>query len=312
MESTITSTPKEKKLKIKMSKKIVFAVICAFFGLYSTHAQWNAYRNEKGKFGLEWGNSTGTIVHRIPARYDSVLFSINPAPTNDFDAFILFSEKRAGVKLGGFWGFIDSLGNLITPLSYDRIGPFIQGFAKVERNGKQTWVNANGKEIAPFIFDIDRNTASTFQQGKCRFSMQRQWGFVDTSGKIIVKPQYRNVGNFSDQMAWVQNTSSGNFGYIDSTGNEVISATRDYLKVYSFSEGLAAIEMPVFDEEDPGVYQTQIGFINKKGELVIPIQYQGKLNPSENEWLFKNNQLSVVLKNGQGAIINRKGEIIQK
>jgi len=312
MESIITSIQKDKKLKIKMNKKIVFAVFCAFWGIFSTHAQWNVYRNENGKFGLEWEDSMGTIVHRIPARYDSVLFSANPAPTNDFNAFIPFSEKRAGVKLGAFWGFIDSMGNLITPLSYDRVGPFVQGFAKVERNGKQTWINANGKEIAPFIFDIDPNPSSTFQQGKCRFSMQHKWGYIDTSGKIIVKAQYRNVGNFSDQMAWVQNASSGNFGYIDSTGTEVISATRDYLKVYSFSEGLAAIEMPVLDEEDPSIYQTQIGFINKKGELVIPIQYQGRINFSENDWQFKKNQLSVFLKNGQGVIINRKGEIIRK
>ncbi len=299
-------------MKIKMNKKIIISTCFVLWGIFSVNAQWKAYQNHSGKWGLEWEDLSGNIQHRIPARFDSILFSMNPLPTNDFDALIPFSEKRAGVKIGQFWGFIDSLGIAVTSISYDRIGPFVHGFARVERNGKQTWVNANGKEIAPLIYDIDPNSFSVFQNGKCRVSYQRHWGFMDTSGKIVIKPQYRNVGNFSDGMAWVQNYSSGNFGYINSTGIEVIPATRDYLKVYSFSEGLAAIEMPIFDEEDPGSYQLMIGFIDKKGDLVIPIQYQSGLSSSENSWMFHQDRLSVYLKNGQSVIINRKGEIIKK
>ena len=292
-----------------MIKKTIVLSFILLSGIVNASAQWRVFQNEMGKFGLELEIESGEIIRRINAKYDSILFCDNPNVTNDFDLYIPISENRIGVKLGISWGFIDTSGREITPIKYDKIGPYSNGFAWVQRKGKQTWVNFSGKEISPFLFDCQPNTK--FQEGKCKISINRSWGFIDTTGKIIVQPRYRNVGNFSDQLAWVQNGSSGNFGYINEAGVEVIPATRDYAKVYPFSEGLAAIETPFMDEEDPGILHLLIGFINKKGELVIPFQFQSGINYFENEYKFKNDRLKVTLKDGKEVIINRKGEIIQ-
>lgn len=292
-----------------MIKKAIVLSIFFLGGFVNGFSQWRVFQNEMGKFGLELESESGEIIRRINAKYDSVLFCDNPNVTNDFDLFTPISENRIGVKLGNFWGFIDTSGREITPINYDKIGPYSHGFAWVQRKGKQTWVNSSGKEISPFLFDCQPNTH--FHEGKCKISINWKWGFIDTTGKIIVQPRYRNVGNFSDQLAWVQNGSSGNFGYINESGVEVIPATRDYAKVYPFSEGLAAIETEVMVEWDLGTLQLLIGFINKKGELVIPFQFQSGINYFENEYKFKNDRLKVTLKDGKEVIINRKGEIIQ-
>ena len=46
------------------------------------------------------------------------------------------------------------------------------------------------------------------------------WGFIDTSGNVVIAPQYEDGVLFSDGLAPA--TKEGLSGYIDPTGNEVV------------------------------------------------------------------------------------------
>ena len=89
--------------------------------------------------------------------------------------------------------------------------------------------------------------------------------------------------------------SDGKRGYYNSyTGKIVVEA--QYRRAWIFSEGLAAVQK-----------NGQIGFINRKGEVVIQFRYPYHGNPLT-EFIFKNGHCVVADTTGKCGIINRNGE----
>jgi len=86
-----------------------------------------------------------------------------------------------------------------------------------------------------------------------------RWGYVGSSGKVEIAPQFEQAGPFSDGLAVV--AMGGRAGYIDKTGKFAINPQFD--SGTPFSEGLAAVRVG-----------SAWGFINKSGRLVIPTQFQ--------------------------------------
>ena len=91
--------------------------------------------------------------------------------------------------------------------------------------------------------------------------------------------------------------TDGNRGYYNSyTGKIVVPA--QYRRAWVFSEGLAAVQK-----------NGMIGFINRKGEVVIPFRYPYHGNPLS-EFVFDNGHCIVADTTGKCGIIDRKGEWI--
>ena len=88
--------------------------------------------------------------------------------------------------------------------------------------------------------------------------------------------------------------SNGKRGYYNSyTGKIVVEA--QYRRAWVFSEGLAAVQK-----------NGHIGFINRKGEVVIPFRYPYHGNPLS-EFVFKNGYCIVADTTGKCGIINKNG-----
>lgn len=91
--------------------------------------------------------------------------------------------------------------------------------------------------------------------------------------------------------------SDGKRGYYNSyTGKIVVPAL--YRRAWIFSEGLAAVQK-----------NGMIGFINRKGDVVIPFKYPYHGNPLS-EFVFDNGHCVVADTTGKCGVINRKGEWI--
>lgn len=86
------------------------------------------------------------------------------------------------------------------------------------------------EQVLPQIpIDTSSSLFSVIQNGRL--------GFVNTSGHIVIKPRFRQVGNFSFGVAPAREV--GRYGYINSSGEWTISPIYDYAT--DFSEGLAAV-----------------------------------------------------------------------
>jgi hypothetical protein len=85
------------------------------------------------------------------------------------------------------------------------------------------------------------------------------WGFIDTSGKVVIKAEYDFVEPFSDGLAVV--SKSGKMGYVNKAGVELIPPFFD--EAEDFQNNLAIVS-------EGG----QFGVINRSGKMVVPLSFQ--------------------------------------
>jgi len=162
------------------------------------------------------------------------------------------------------------------------------------------------------------------------------YGLINSAGDIVIPPtdKYYFDGYVSDGMIRVKEgtLSDYKYGFMDTKGNLVVPCIYD--EAAPFFEGLAAVgneytyilndpNLPEFMQgmESVGMHY---GFIDKKGNLVIPLQYNyvsdynNALLPSFSslaEPLIKPHQgfsegLAVVGKDGKYGAIDKQGNII--
>ena len=62
------------------------------------------------------------------------------------------------------------------------------------------------------------------------------WGFIDTTGKFVIQPQFDGAGRFSDGFAAVK--IGDRWGFIDKTGEYAINPQFDV--AFLFHDGLAS------------------------------------------------------------------------
>lgn len=151
-----------------------------------------------------------------------------------------FSEGLAAVTVCGRdckFSFIDKTGKIVGE-RYDYAGFFSEGVAVVgigtEAKYSPEWMRNKPEYYRP-----------KYSGGK--------YGYIDNTGKTIIKTEFDNAGGFNDGIALV---SIGNkYGYIDKSGKTVINTQFDYAE--SFQEGLAYVAVG-----------NKRGYINTSGQFV--------------------------------------------
>ena len=140
---------------------------------------------------------------------------------------------------------------------YDRVDDFHDGLAEVELNGKYGFINTEGDEVTPLKYD----SVWEFQEGFYPVKLNGKWGLINTQGEEVTPLKYDWIEDFRDGFAKVVLVVNGKAkcGFVNTEGKEVMSL---YDGVWAFREGLAGVRL-----------DGKWGFINTKGEAVIPPQY---------------------------------------
>ncbi len=117
---------------------------------------------------------------------------------------------------------------------YDYIDAYVEGFARVEKDGKHGFINEAKELVVPCIYD----DALYYSQGMSKVCKDGKWGFVDTTGKVAIPLSYDWAVSFDDSgYAAVQ--KNGKWGYIDKKNNVVIDFIYD--EAGNFEKGLAVV-----------------------------------------------------------------------
>ncbi len=155
---------------------------------------------------------------------------------------------------------------------------------RVVQNSKWGYIEKSGKIVIKPRFDDSR----PFSEGLAAVRVDDRWGYIDKSGKIIIEPQFDWTYSFSEGLARV--TVDDKSGYIDKSGKIVIKPRFDDSR--PFSEGLAVVEI---DEK--------YGYIDKSGKIIIEPQFKFAYSFSEG--------LACVLIDGyKGGFINTSGRFV--
>ena len=217
-----------------------------------------------GHYKYGYVNSQGKEV--IPCIYD-FLYS-------GFDMRVGLAVFDQGDKSG----IIDTTGRVIVPAKYHSIwGDFNDGLAVVKLNEKYGYIDANGKEIVPpkysEVVAFLSGVGIVYQNNKC--------GMVDTQGKLITPLKYKSLRVVHDGV--VRAELNGKFGLLDTSGREITEFKYDDMNLVATEEFISV------------KFNNKEGYLNMKGEVVIPII-----------WFIKGK--SLVKLNGESFYINKQGQ----
>jgi hypothetical protein len=140
---------------------------------------------------------------------------------------------------------------------------------RFERKSKAGYIDVTGKVVIPPQFDIGWFSEEDFVEGLSPARMGENWGFIDIAGGWAIPAKYWRVEAFSEGLAAVTLPVHSNFAkeYIDKSGNAVVEFPKGLAEAGPFSEGLAAVRLNGSNSVG------KLGYIDRSGTLVIPYQF---------------------------------------
>ncbi|MGN0710264.1 MAG: WG repeat-containing protein [Anaerovoracaceae bacterium] len=271
------------------------------------------FKNGLAKVGMKKGGSGVNTVYSwgmINAEGDEIL-------KPEYDMIGEFSEGLVAVQKNGKWGFVDETGDVVIDFEYDDLKDtqdavfyayakrdpemvargFYGGFAAVTKNGKSGFIDKEGKPLGEGIIYQD---VWYFSEGIATVELDGKYGLIDTTGRYIVEPNTESISGINydvvrtvyEGLAGVNWNDRKERGVIDKTGELVIAFDPERIDlVQDYREGLANVR-----------YNGKWGFIDRMGQIVIPIQY-------DSVSVFIDG-VAKVCNNEKYGLINRNGQTL--
>lgn len=219
--------------------------------------------------------SEGLALVRVGSKFGFVNTKGEMVIKPEFESAANFSEHRAAAMHHDKIGFIDKSGNWVIEPKYDYVSGFSDGCSlAIETNKHMCFIDSDGKEFLEL--DLLRNQSeylgldilggfsqlqheialthkdrlvlhhvpgttpaspSIFREGLAAMPLDGKYGYIDKTGNYVISPRFEYAFPFTGERALVK--QNGKFGYIDRKGNLVIEPKFKFAS--GFSEGLAAV-----------------------------------------------------------------------
>lgn len=99
---------------------------------------------------------------------------------------------------------------------YDKIYPFKNGMAKVEKDGKQGFINTGGEEFVPCKYDA----IYPWEKDRAKVEIAGKFGFINIQGEEYIPVKYDFIGAYKNGLAIV--SLGGRRGLINEAGEEIV------------------------------------------------------------------------------------------
>lgn len=192
-------------------------------------------------------------------------------------------------------------------------------------NERKEKLNASSAEKKAYFKNVaSKMPANAFFEGLAKIKYVDHWGFIDNSGKLVIPVIYSGVGNFVDGFATAY--LEGKIGRVDLKGNFHLSEQNNFKaltgKFWGLKQGdkwilstinkkpignlsvddFASVHPNNFKGYFPVVKDKKLGYINTKGELCIPFEYE--------QASFVTASKIAVRKNGLWGMVDTQGKEI--
>ncbi len=161
------------------------------------------------------------VLFSLDGKYDYMSSGLVVPEKLRFEDASIFRNEVAAVKQNGKWALINSSMEMITDFIFEDVvrdeynACINNGVIFVKKNGKYYMCGANGAKLSETAFDDVYPFVANEPAAVC---IDGKWGYVDSTGNMVIEPQYENAKSFSIGMGAV--CKDGLWGYINAS-NEV-------------------------------------------------------------------------------------------
>ncbi|MFN7707939.1 MAG: WG repeat-containing protein [Sphingobacteriia bacterium] len=194
-----------------------------------------------------------------------------------------FIQGRAmlGQTAPGKKGYSDTQGKLVIHMVYDGAYEYSEGRAIVymldtarqDSSGRRArrWgaIDETGKMIIPLKY---KKLGTQFRSGLTHFNDGQRFGYLDRQGRVVIPAQFPLALNFrGDRAPVLTYTPNGTDGLkwalINPKGEEVVPAVFDLIDTRGYLHSGLILVGRMQGE------QRRMGFIDKNGKIIIPLNY---------------------------------------
>ncbi|MCL1919083.1 MAG: WG repeat-containing protein [Peptococcaceae bacterium] len=224
-----------------------------------------------------------------------------------YDTIHPFYKGRALVEKDGKCGYINTEGDEVVPLVYDRSGRGYFPLFDLEK-AHSRYVAKDGKTFIVEVFDDQDKRTDLIDENNWRWvEKDGKEGIIDADGNVIIPLEYDLVGGSVNVHFYENGDDSGikdvsfyegrlrvladrKWGFIDRANTVIIPLEYDY--VLNFDEGIAHVEK-----------DGKSGYVDTYGTLVIPLEYDS-LGVFTSEGLIRAGQ------NGKWGFCDIRGNVV--
>lgn len=202
----------------------------------------------------------------------------------DYDATTLnyaeFKNGYALYKLKNKFGMIDTLGKRIFPAIFESIGEYTPQLTAVKRYGKWGYANADVELEIKYKYDY----AWKFINGWAKIEKEGLVGLIDTLGNEVIPAEYNTLEVLDSALVLVE-TTTGKYGVIRQDTTEVLpviftNIERYYKQVYNVE---IEQEMALYDLASQAFIYTEQGFAEALKEKTTPVAENQETEEIEKE-----------------------------
>lgn len=162
---------------------------------------------------------------------------------------------------------------------YDNVWDVAEGFDAVLKDGKWGFVDTSGKLVIPLQFE----SPAQFRHGFATVKKEGKMGIIDKTGKLLVDFLYDYIGDYNDGLFSARDLKS-KYGFIDSANNVIIPFEYDEVNISWFSGGIAILQKG-----------NKYGAVDKTNKTVVPFEYD---------------ELGIIYGFDKGYVVGKKGNKI--
>jgi len=279
-----------------MKSKIVLAGLLSMIFIVGSQAQkdekqWAIIYSD-GKFGII-GKSGAVLIKpeyefigKLEDKLQPVIKSNELFSLNEKGQRTPYNPAVKGDPLpyseGAKWGLKNKKEEVLLKPTYEFIGKFDGGLAKIFLAGKMGLVNDKGKVVLPptydYIFD--------FEKGRAIILSEFKHGLIDEKGTEIVPPIYDKIQKIGgDNYLMLKDNL---WGVLNKNGHEKTPPA--YQAIFKCKEGYKT------------VFEGKTGMLTDAGDVIFEPYYDFVDN--------RDNNVFITVLNGKYGLLNKNGKIV--
>jgi hypothetical protein len=160
---------------------------------------------------------------------------------NRYEGIELFNNGMANIKILNKWGTINKQEQIVVQPYYDQIGSFNNNLAIAQKNSKYGIVNNFGKTVIAFDYD----SLFRIQNGNFICELNSKYGLVNNQGEIMFYPKYESILDLDN--GYVIAERKNIFGVFSSSGVFIIPVKYDQIIFDPYKEIFLVTEDPEWE-----------------------------------------------------------------